>query len=83
MDDELSVKLDNLLSREFLATCSRFTSCTEFFAACDPGLITIDDVNAFPQDQLDAFVRDNTTYRNWNVMFGDAGAFYVKKQIGL
>jgi hypothetical protein len=78
-----NVPLSELLTVEFLKTCSRFNSLTEMFNASGYVITNADDFKAVPDDQWDKFIKQNTSFADWNELLGAAAKDWTKDQLGL
>jgi hypothetical protein len=76
------VALTEIFTPKFLSTCSKFTSTQEMFTAAGFSGLSQVDYDAMPREDLDAFVRSNTSYDSWEAMYGAAGAEYIRTKIG-
>lgn len=90
--DKLSKKLDSLskerhvpmgeiLTDAFISRHSRFNSLDNFMSEC--GIHNSEEFEAFPDVEMDKFVKANTKFSTWQEMLSSAGAEYYKKQLGL
>ena len=78
-----NVPLSELLTVEFLKTCSRFNSLSEMFNASGYVITNADDFKAVPDDQWDKFIKQNTSFADWNELLGAAAKDWTKDQLGL
>jgi hypothetical protein len=78
-----NVPLSELLTSEFLKTCSRFNSVTEMFNASGLVITNADDFKAVPDYQWDEFIKQNTSFADWNQMLGAAARDWTKDKLGL
>jgi hypothetical protein len=77
------VPLSELLTGEFLKTCSRFSSVTEMFNASGFVITNAEDFKAVPDEQWDEFIRQKTTFPSWNELLSAAAKDWTKDQLGL
>jgi hypothetical protein len=77
------VPLSELLTVEFLKTCSRFSSVTEMFNASGFVITNADDFKAVPDGQWNEFIHQNTSFADWNELLGAAAKDWTKHQLGL
>ena len=66
------VPLSELLTVEFLKTCSLFSSLTEMFDASGFVVPNADDFKAVPDKQWDEFIHQNTSFADWSELLGAA-----------
>ena|SRR3982074_2252325 len=78
-----NVPLSELLTAEFLKTCSRFSTLDEMFNASGFVITNADDFKAVPDDQWDEFIKQNTSFAYWNELLGAAAKDWTKDQLGL
>lgn len=71
----------DLLSADFLSSCSSFSSFEEFMNATGFKVESSEDFDAIPQNDMDQFVSKNTTYSNWTELLQAAAGEYAKKQL--
>ena len=83
LSGEHSVPISELLSPEFLATCTLFNSADEMFAKSGFKVESQADFEAIPDDAWDEFIRENTSFSSWKEMINAAGALWVKARIDL
>ena len=79
---EQSVPLSELLTADFLATCSTLSSVDEMFERSGFKVESEDDFAAIPDDEWEAFIRANTSYFSWKEMLAAAGAAWTKAKLG-
>ena len=78
-----NVPLSELLTAEFLKTYSRFNSLTEMFNASGFVITNADDFKTVPDDQWDEFIKQNTSFADWNELLAAAAKVWTKDQLGL
>jgi hypothetical protein len=83
LQETTDVPLSELLTAEFLKTCSRFSSLTEMFNASGFVITNADDFKAVPEEQWDEFIHQNTSFADWNELLGAAVKDWTKHQLGL
>ncbi|WP_454121903.1 hypothetical protein [Kosakonia sp. Marseille-Q7440] len=62
------ITLEQMLNSAFLAKCSRFHSLEELFEASGFKIETVEDFQAIPEEEWEAFITQNTTYSSWEEM---------------
>lgn len=77
-----NVPIPELLTRDFLSRCSRFSSADEMFEASGFKIELPEDFAAIPDAERDAFVRTNTTYASWDAMLSEAGGEWTARRLG-
>lgn len=83
LDGKHQVMLKDLMSPAFIAGCSTFSSIEELFAASNFKIEAQGDLDAIPEDQLDAFVSNHTSYGSCSEMKHAAIREWTKSQLGL
>ena len=82
MSGNHNVPIPELLTRDFLSRCSRFSSADEMFEASGFKIESPEDFAAIPDVEWDAFVRTNTTYASWDAMLSEAGGEWAARRLG-
>jgi len=80
---ERSIPLNELLTPDFLAACSTFSSAEELFERSGFKVESQEDFAAIPDEPWDEFIRVNTSYFNWQEMLQAAGAAWTKAKLNL
>src|SRR4051812_48234134 len=80
---EQSVPISELLTPNFLATCSTFASVDEMFERSGFKVESQEDFAAIPDDPWDEFIRSNTSFLSWREMLQAAGAAWAKNKLNL
>lgn len=80
---ERSIPLNELLTPDFLAACSTFSSAEELFERSGFKVESQEDFAAIPDEPWDEFIRANTSYFNWKEMLQAAGAAWTKAKLDL
>lgn len=75
------VKLVDLMPSQFVSNCSKFASLEELFQASGFKVESPEDFAAIPDDEWDAFIKENTTYANWLEMQKTAHSEYAAKYL--
>lgn len=78
-----SVPITDLLTPEFLAGCSAFSSVEEMFEASGFKIENQEDFEAIPDDQWEWFIQQNTSYTSWAEMTQVAGSIWAQHKMGL
>ncbi len=76
------VPIPELLTPEFLSTCSSFGSVQEMFEASGFAINSTDDFKAIPNLEWDAFVTRNTSFTSWKDMLDSAVRSWTSRQLG-
>jgi len=82
IDGEQTISMAELLTPDFLASCSTFSSAEEMFERGGFRVETQEDFAAIPDDAWDEFVRLNTSFFSWKEMLDAAGAAWAKSKLG-
>ena len=77
------VPVVELLTATFMVGCSRFNSAEELFKASGFKIDSQKDLEAIPDIEWDAFIKQNTTFGNWQEMLSAAAANWTKGKLGL
>jgi hypothetical protein len=80
---EHSVPMKELLTPDFLATCSTLSSVDEMFERSGFKVESQEDFAAIPDDAWDEFIRTNTSFFSWEEMLQSATAAWAKAKLGL
>jgi hypothetical protein len=80
---ERSIPLNELMTPDFLAACSTFSSAEELFERSGFKVESQEDFAAIPDEPWDEFIRVNTSYFNWQEMLQAAGAAWAKAKLNL
>jgi hypothetical protein len=83
LDGSHEIPLRELLSPSFIAGCSRFASVEELFQASGFTFQSAEHFKAIPESDLNAFIKNNTSFDGWHNMIQVASAEWTKKQLGL
>ena len=78
---ERSVPINELLTPDFLAACSTFSSAEEMFERSGFKVESQEDFAAIPDEAWDEFIRSDTSYLNWGEMLQAAGAAWAKSKL--
>jgi len=78
---ERSIPINELLTPDFLAACSTFSSAEEMFERSGFKVESQEDFAAIPDDAWDDFISVNTSYLNWQEMLQQAAAAWVKARL--
>ena len=77
-----SVSISELLTPEFLASCSAFSSVEELFEASGFKIGSTEDFKAVPDSEWEWFIQQNTSYTSWTEMQQAAAAIWMRKKLG-
>lgn len=81
LSKERSVPMGEILTDSFISHHSKFNSLDNFLSAC--GIHNSEEFKAFPEEEMDKFVKTNTKFSTWQEMLSSAGVEYYKKQLDL
>src|SRR6059058_4311793 len=73
-----SIPLNELLTPDFLAACSTFSSAQEMFERSGFKVESKEDFEAIPDEPWDEFIQNNTSYFSWQEMLQAAGAAWTR-----
>ena len=76
-----SVPLTDVLSDSFLKKNTPFISLSDLFQKGGFTVETREDLDAIPQESLDAFINSQTKYKNFGELQGAAGAEYFSNKL--
>lgn len=82
LDGAQNVPITELLTLEFLSTCSHFKSAVELFETSGFTMSSQEEFDAIPDDKWNAFIRQNTSYSSWEEMLKAASTAWVKRELG-
>lgn len=77
-----SVSISELLSPEFLASCSAFSSVEELFKSSRFKIESPEDFEAIPDSEWEWFIQQNTSYTGWTEMQQAAACVWMRKKLG-
>jgi hypothetical protein len=80
---EQSVPISELLTPDFLATCSTFAAADEMFDRSGFKVDSQEDFAAIPDDLWEEFIRSNTSFLSWREMLHAAGTVWAKNKLKL
>jgi len=80
LSGQQSVPFNELLTPDFLSTCSTFSSADEMFERSGFQVESREDFAAIPDEAWDNFICTNTSYFNWREMLQAAGAAWMKRK---
>jgi len=78
-----SIPFNELLTPDFLAACSTFSSAEEMIERSGFKVESQEDFAAIPDEPWDDFIRSNTSYFNWQEMLQAAGVAWAKAKLDL
>ena len=76
------VSLGELLTSDFIQSCSSYSSVDEMLNAGGFYIESIEDFEAIPEKELDAHISQTTHYASWEDMLGKATEAYVASKLG-
>ncbi|WP_142976474.1 hypothetical protein [Enterococcus faecium] len=82
MDGEHSVPMSELFTNDFVSANTKFSSIEEFFEVSGFDCSSEESFAAIPDDQMDAFVSDNTNFDTWSDFMSAAAKKYTAKKLG-
>jgi hypothetical protein len=77
-----SVPLGELLSPEFLASNTTFTSVKQLFESAGFSVETQEELDAVPQETIDAHVRAHSNYEDWASLLQAGGKAWAIRKMG-
>ncbi|MDT2597112.1 hypothetical protein P7D52_13360 [Enterococcus dongliensis] len=83
LDGEQEVPMSELLTDPFISKNSNFQNVDEFFENSGFDMNTEEEFAAIPDDAMDTYVAENSTFESWNDMLSSATQEYVAKKLGL
>ncbi|MCI2095877.1 MAG: hypothetical protein LKK07_10075 [Lactococcus lactis] len=79
LDGKREVKLVELFNSNFMSSNTKFSSFEDF---ADASKFDWSDVEGIPEDELDIFINQNSSFNSWEEMYKDAATDYYAKQLG-
>jgi hypothetical protein len=79
-DNQQNVPLSELLNDSFISNHSSFSNLGELMGESGFPIESQDDFEAIPEEQWDAFIKQNTSFENWKEMLNAAGEEWIKKK---
>jgi len=77
-----SASLTDIFTPKFVSQHTRFVNAEEFFKASGLNMSTQADFEAIPDNQMDSYIRSETSFASWREMLNAAGVAWAKKRIG-
>ena len=73
----------DIFNDNFMKKYTNYDTFKEFIDHCDffpktDGIVTYEDFNEIPRDEIDHFVKSNTVFNTWDEMFEKASGRYLK-----
>ena len=78
---ERSIPVSEVLTPDFLASCSTFSSPDEMFERSGFKVESQEDFAAIPDEPWDDFIRSNTSFFNWHEMLQAAVTAWTKSKL--
>lgn len=79
LDGTSKVKLVELFNSSFMSSNTKFNSFEDFANASK---FDWSDIEGIPEDELDIFIAQNSSFNSWKEMYKDAATSYYAKQFG-
>lgn len=76
------VPLNKLFNSTFMKRYTKFSNITSFFDASPFTIDTQEDLATLPEDELDKYVSENTSFKSWQEMLTTASSEWVAKKLG-
>lgn len=76
-----SVTFDELFTRKFMRTNTRFSSIDELLSDCGYGDLSQEEFESIPEKELDVKISERTKFKSWQEMLNAAGADYVSAKL--
>lgn len=76
-----TVPMENIFKPDFLKKYTNFNNFEEFIGPLN--IQTNEDFDKFPEDDLDKYVRNHSSFNSWEEMFEEAASSYLIEQLGL
>lgn len=83
LEEQQTIPLSELMAPSFISACSRFKDLGDLFDSSPFTIATIEDFTAIPDDDWDAYIRQNTNYSSWSDMQQAAVADWTKRKLSL
>lgn len=78
---EQEVSFEKLFSQSFMARYTKFKSINEMVDESPFKMENEEDFKNIPDLEWDNYVKENTSFQNWNEMFSKAGEECLGKQV--
>jgi hypothetical protein len=82
IDGHNEVPFDEAFNPTFMKRYTKFSDINSFFDASPFTLETQEDLAAIPEDELDIYVAENTSFKSWQDMLGKAGIDWAANKLG-
>lgn len=77
-DSTVNVPFDQVFNPEFMTKHTKFNTISDFFDATPFDSSNFDEID---DSDLDVFVKQNTTFPNWQEMLGEASEIWTENQL--
>ena len=76
-----SIPLDDLMTPDFISSCSQYSNFEELIEASGFKVETEEDFAAIPDQEWEQFIQTNTSYESWIEMQEAAGFSYMESKL--
>lgn len=83
IDGTHRVVLNDLFTESFMKRHTRFDSFADMLEASEWTVETVEDFEAIPDGAWERWVRDTTSFTNWDAMQRAAGENWIARKLGL
>lgn len=77
-----SIPLTELMTPDFLASCSKFSSLDDLLHTSGFMIARSEEIETLPDYEWDKFIGQHTIYSNWKEMLGSAAEKWATKRLG-
>lgn len=81
LDGTHQVPFLEIMSPDFISSVSRFDSFNSFTKGAGYTVLTVDDLEAIPDEPWDDYVRQETSFENWLEMQKAGATEYMKRKL--
>ncbi len=82
LDGKQEVPIEEILTPDFLSSCSKYASIDSFFEAGGFSFESQKEFEQIPDEELEAHVQATTKFGSWDEMLTEAGEQYALRQLG-
>lgn len=76
-----SIPLDDLMTPDFISSCSQYSNFEELIEASGFKVETEEDFAAIPDQEWEQFIQTNTSYGSWIEMQKAAGVSHIESKL--
>ncbi|MCD5322200.1 MULTISPECIES: hypothetical protein [Pontibacillus] len=83
LDGENNVPLNELFESNFMTTFTHFNNFDEMLRRSQFNINSLEDFEAIPSSEWETFIKEKTSFINWDEMYSKAVEIWTLKSLGL